>query len=341
MPAALVERALRATRRGAELTRRLLAFSRRQTLQPERIELNALVTSLTDLLSRTLGENIRVETELADDVGTVVVDPGQLENALLNLAVNARDAMPRGGRLLIESANVELDADYVAAVKDVLPGPYVMLAVSDTGEGMTPEIVSRAFEPFFTTKEVGKGSGLGLSMVYGFVKQSGGHVAIYSEVSLGTTIRLYLPRTAVSGVASPHVKPAVAGQDGNGQHVLVVEDDPDVRQLVATQLGARGYAVQAAASGREAMALIAGAAPIDLLLTDVVLPGGMSGADIVARARHHRPGLRVLYMSGYTEGMINMDLLRADNAHFLQKPFTRIQLAHAVREALEAGEDVS
>ncbi len=341
MPAALVERALRATRRGAELTRRLLAFSRRQTLQPERIELNALVTSLTDLLSRTLGENIRVETELADDVGTVVVDPGQLENALLNLAVNARDAMPRGGRLLIESANVELDADYVAAVKDVLPGPYVMLAVSDTGEGMTPEIVSRAFEPFFTTKEVGKGSGLGLSMVYGFVKQSGGHVAIYSEVSLGTTIRLYLPRTAVSGVASPHVKPAAAGQDGNGQHVLVVEDDPDVRQLVATQLGARGYAVQAAASGREAMVLIAGAAPIDLLLTDVVLSGGMSGADIVARARHHRPGLRVLYMSGYTEGMINMDLLRADNAHFLQKPFTRIQLAHAVREALEAGEDVS
>jgi PAS domain S-box-containing protein len=240
-----VERATRAASRGADLTHRLLAFSRRQTLVPKRIDLNDLVVSSINLFSRTLGENIAIETHLAPDVDGVMVDPAQLENALLNLAVNARDAMPEGGRLVIETRLVELDMDYARRQADVAPGIYEMVSVTDTGEGMPPEIAARAFEPFFTTKDVGKGSGLGLSMVYGFAKQSGGHASIYSEPVQGTTVKIFLPRAESARPA--HAMAPVDGDTteyhGTGQRVLLVEDNPDVREIVESQLESLGYDV--------------------------------------------------------------------------------------------------
>jgi len=333
--AEMLDTAIHAANRGAELTRRLLAFSRRQTLQPRHVDPNALVDGLTTLLKRTLGANIQVDVRLSADVGGVIADPAQLESALLNLAVNARDAMPGGGRLTVATRRVELDADYANLRADVTPGIYEAISVTDTGAGMPPEIAARAFEPFYTTKGIGKGSGLGLSMVYGFAKQSGGHATIYSEPGRGTTVTIYLPRhrpdqRAVAGAVASEVHAR-----GVGQSILVVDDNPDICKLVATQLRSLGYGVEVAGDGPQALArLEQGPAPA-LLLTDIMMPGNMDGTAIAAAARKLHPAMPVVYMSGYAEGGESRDKIVADGHAFLQKPFTKALLAEAIAGALD------
>ena len=325
--------AMNAARRGADLTRRLLAFSRQQALQPRLLAPGQQLQEIAELLLRTLGANIELETAADPAVWNVRVDPGQLTNAVLNLAINARDAMPGGGRLRIEARNVTLDAAHAARYPDVMAGDYVRLTVADTGTGMTPEVVERAFEPFFTTKELGAGTGLGLSMVYGFVKQSGGHVRIRSQVGAGTTIELYLPRHTPR-VREIGVAAETALDEGRlrgRERVLLVEDDPDIRDFVARTLTGLGYRVREAANGREALALLALEAPVDLLLSDMTMPGGISGYDLVLEVRRRRPELRVLLMSGFTD---MAGQLPADCA-LLEKPFQKLDLARAVRLTLD------
>jgi PAS domain S-box-containing protein len=329
--------AIAGAKRGAALTHRLLAFSRRQTLQPHAFDLNQLVTGLRDLLHRTLGENIEIEISLRRGLWMAIADRGQVENSLLNLAINARDAMPAGGRLTIETSNSQLDAAYAAANAEVTPGDYVMLAVSDTGTGMTPGVLERAFEPFFTTKEVGKGTGLGLSMVYGFAKQSGGHAKIYSEVGHGTTIRLYLPRADADDVALLDAAAAPAPMPRGHEKVLVVEDDPAVRRVVVKQLTELGYHVLEAEDGRKALAMISSGAAIDLLFTDVVMPGGLSGRQLAAAAKAHLPALKVLYTSGYTENSIVHHGKLDPGVYLLSKPYQKPDLAQKLREVLDGG----
>jgi PAS domain S-box-containing protein len=324
----------RATKRGADLTQRLLAFSRKQVLNPKIVNANNLIADITGLLRRTLEEHIDIETVTGAGLWNCEVDPAQLENALVNLAINARDAMPDGGKLTIETANVRLDDDYAAAQAEVRPGQYVMLAVTDTGTGMAPEVRDHVFEPFFTTKAVGKGSGLGLSMIYGFVKQSGGHVTIYSEPGEGTTIKLYLPRSteteAAERKAATDAVPAARGET-----VLVVEDDSDLRTLAVALLGNLGYQVLEAGTGAAALEQLGSTTRVNLLLTDVMLPGGMNGRELAAEAGRRAPGLQVLYMSGYTENaIVHHGRLDAD-AELLPKPFRRADLARAVRRALD------
>jgi CheY-like chemotaxis protein len=324
----------RATKRGADLTQRLLAFSRKQVLNPKIVNANNLIADITGLLRRTLEEHIDIETVTGAGLWNCEVDPAQLENALVNLAINARDAMPDGGKLTIETANVRLDDDYAAAQAEVKPGQYVMLAVTDTGTGMAPEVRDHVFEPFFTTKAVGKGSGLGLSMIYGFVKQSGGHVTIYSEPGEGTTIKLYLPRSteteAAERKAATDAVPAARGET-----VLVVEDDSDLRTLAVALLGNLGYQVLEAGTGAAALEQLGSTTRVNLLLTDVMLPGGMNGRELAAEAGRRAPGLQVLYMSGYTENaIVHHGRLDAD-AELLPKPFRRADLARAVRRALD------
>ncbi len=333
----LIELAIGAADRGAKLTHRLLAFSRRQVLAPEKVDVNALVRGMFDLLRRTLGETIEIETVTAPGLWHTRIDPGQLENALLNLAINARDAMPDGGRLTIETMNATLDDEYAAAQAEVEPGEYVMVAVMDSGEGMPPAVLERVFEPFFTTKQAGAGSGLGLSMVYGFVKQSGGHVTIYSEPGRGTAVKLYLPRSDDAG----RCRAAPVGGEvprGRGEVVLLVEDDPDVRTLAVTLLGGLGYSVLEAPDGRRALDELARAKGVNLLFTDVVLPGGMTGGRLAREARRISPGIKVLFMSGYT-GSANFAETEGpdgvENFTFLQKPFRKADLARAVRAALD------
>jgi len=331
---AAVEGALQAAERGAGLVRQLLAFSRKQTLMPETIDLNRLVAGMRNLLRRTLGENIEIEMKLHSTLWTALADKGQIENALLNLALNARDAMPSGGLLMIESDNVRLDEDYAYGNVEVTPGDYVMLAATDTGSGMAPEVLDRAVEPFFTTKEVGKGSGLGLSMIYGFVKQSGGHLKIYSEIGHGTTVRLYLPRS-VAAATTDAPGAAVAGDLPRGSEtVLVVEDDADVRRFVVAQLRDFGYRVLEAPDGPQAQMILAGDDRIDLLFTDVVMPRGMTGRELAEAARRKRPELKTLFTSGYTEDS-NVYQSKLDaGVHFLSKPYRRRDLALKIREAL-------
>jgi len=334
---ALIEGALRAAERGATLVRQMLAFSRRQTLIPEAVDLNDLTGGMADLLKRTLGEHIAIELKPAPGLWPALADKGQVESALLNLAINARDAMPEGGKLIIETGNHQLDADYAAHNAEVTPGDYAMLAVTDTGAGMPPEIIERAFEPFFTTKGIGKGSGLGLSMIYGFAKQSGGHLKIYSEVGHGTTVRLYLPRHRAPSVAEGAAAPATAAEHhaGGGEAVLVVEDDPLVRNFVVQQLRALGYAVLEAADGPQARARLESDTPIDLLLTDVVMPGNITGRELAEGARQRRPALKTLYTSGYTENSIVHQGKLDRGVHFLSKPFRRQELARKVRDVLD------
>jgi PAS domain S-box-containing protein len=323
-----------ATQRGAELTQHLLAFSRKQVLNPKVINANDLIAGITGLLRHTLEEHIDIETVAGAGLWNCEVDPARLENALVNLAINARDAMPDGGKLTIETANARLDDDYAAAQAEVKPGQYVMLAVTDTGTGMAPEVRDHAFEPFFSTKAVGKGTGLGLAMVYGFVKQSGGHVTIYSEPGEGTTIKLYLPRSTAAAAAEPE-----AARDAvplsRGETVLVVEDDPDLRTLAVALLSGLGYQVMEAGTAAAALEQLASTTRVNLLLTDVVLPGGMNGRELAEAAARRAPGLQVLYMSGYTENaIVHHGRLDAD-AELLQKPFRRADLARAVRRALD------
>jgi PAS domain S-box-containing protein len=328
--------ALQAAERGAALVQRLLAFSRRQTLIPEELDFNRLAAEMEDLLRRTLGDDIEIEMKLSPQLWTALADKGQVENALLNLTVNARDAMPAGGKLTIETGNVHLDEDYTAHNPEVARGDYVMLAVTDTGKGMPADVLERAFEPFFTTKEVGKGTGLGLSMIYGFTKQSGGHVKIYSEVGHGTTVRIYLPRQSTAVAA---VTPAAAMQHDHprgGEMILVVEDNADVRAFVVKQLRELGYRVAEAKDGPAALSALADSTPIDLLLTDVIMPGGMTGRQLSDEARHRRPDLKTLFISGYTEDSIVHQGKLDPGVNFLSKPFRRRDLALKVREALDA-----
>lgn len=333
--AEMLDTALHAANRGAELTRRLLAFSRRQTLQPRHVDPNALVDGLTTLLKRTLGANIAVDVRLSPDVGGVIADPAQLESALLNLAVNARDAMPGGGRLTVATRRVELDEGYASLRSDVTPGIYEAISVTDTGAGMPREVAARAFEPFFTTKGIGKGSGLGLSMVYGFAKQSGGHASIYSEPGRGTTVTIYLPRHQTDRRADAGATPPEVRTRGAGQSILVVDDNPDICKLVRTQLRSLGYEVEVAGDAPQALARLAEGPAPSVLLTDIMMPGTMDGTAIAAQARKLHPTMPVVYMSGYAEGGESRDRIVADGAAFLQKPFTKAQLAEAIAGAIE------
>ncbi|MCK1734884.1 CHASE3 domain-containing protein [Bradyrhizobium sp. 138] len=320
-----------AAERCAELIQHLLAFARRQPLQPRNVEINAAIADIAKLLRPTLGEQIQIETVLEQGPMTAHIDPSRLTNAVLNMAINARDAMPNGGKLLLETHRVVLDQAYAQANADVAAGPYVMLAVSDTGTGMAPDVQLKAFEPFFTTKEVGKGSGLGLSMVYGFVKQSGGHIKIYSEEGHGTTIKLYLP----PGEGPTDVAAAVAPQaEGGAETIFVVEDDNLVRNFVTAQLQSLGYRTVAAPDSKAALELIDAGEPFDLLFTDVVIPGGMSGRELAEEVAKRRPGLKVLYTSGYTDNAIVHHGKLDDGVLLLTKPYRRNQLAEMIRKAL-------
>ena len=320
-----------AAERCSELIQHLLAFARRQPLQPRNVDLNATVLDIAKLLRPTLGEQIEVNSILDQEVAIANIDTSQLANSLLNMAINARDAMPNGGKLLLETRNVVLDDAYAQANPGVKPGPYVMLAVSDNGAGMPQEVLDKVFEPFFTTKEVGKGSGLGLSMVYGFVKQSGGHIRIYSEVGHGTTIKLYLPPAHGQIETVPTAAPALP--QGN-ETILVVEDDALVRNFVIVQLQSLGYQTIAAPNGPAAMALIAEGKPFDLLFTDVIMPGGMTGRQLADEATKRRPGVKVLYTSGYTDNAIVHQGRLDPGVPLLTKPYRKSQLANMVRRAL-------
>lgn len=330
----LAEMTATAAERGAELTNRLLAFSRRQPLDPQNVNINKLIQSMDSLLRRTLPENIDIETVYAGGLWLSEVDPGQLEGALLNLAINARDAMTEGGKLTIETGNALLDQAYADAQDEVLPGQYVMVSVSDSGTGMTPDIVSRAFEPFFTTKQIGKGSGLGLSMVFGFAKQSGGHVKIYSEVNEGTTVKLYLPRAVSTDTDTfdGHLAPAV---EGGTESILLVEDDPLVREHVTGQLKALGYQVHTASNADEAQDILKLMSNIELLFTDIVMPGTMNGRQLADLALAMRPGIKVLFTSGYTENAIVHHGRLDRGVHLLNKPYRRQELAAKVRKVLD------
>ncbi len=330
-----IERAAWAAQRGATLTGQLLAFARKQPLAPAPVDLAATMPDLIPLLRRTLGEHIEVRYVETAGLWPAMADPAQLESAVLNLALNARDAMPGGGRLTIELGNKVLDEAYAQDHAEIVPGDYAMVAVSDTGHGMTPEVVARVFEPFFTTKPDGKGTGLGLAMVFGFVKQSGGHVKIYSEPGEGTTVKIYLPR-AVGTVAAAGQRSAVPVELPRGSAtVLVVEDEAGVREIACAILADLGYRVLDAADGEEALRVFgANASTVDLLLTDVVLPGKVRGRELAERVQALRPEVRVVFMSGYTENSIVHHGRLDDGVHLVGKPFKREQLARKVAEVL-------
>jgi CheY-like chemotaxis protein len=326
-----VEQIQEAGKRAAGVTRQLLAFSRQQILETRVLDLNRLLTELGKMLTRLLGEDVAMEIVPAPQLGRVRADPVQIEQVIMNLAVNARDAMPKGGKLVLETANVELDEEYCRTHKTIQPGQFVMLAVSDTGSGMDAETQARIFEPFFTTKEVGKGTGLGLATVYGIVKQSGGSIWVYSEVGRGTTFKIYFPR--VEEQAEVAVKqPALKGARGT-ETVLVVEDEAGLRAAVCEYLKLQGYTVLMSGSGDEALALAeARREPIHLLLTDLVMPG-IQGPELAARMVEIHPEIRTLYMSGYTDRTLNVKEL-GPGAILLQKPFSFSSLAEKLRSAL-------
>jgi PAS domain S-box-containing protein len=335
----LAEATRTAAERGADLTKRLLAFGRRQTLEPRPTDVNGLIRGMEQLMRRTLGEHIAITIHAADDLWPAKVDPGQLESAVVNLGVNARDAMPHGGRITIETANVELDEGYAAMDPDVGAGEYVMIAVSDTGTGMPSDVVARAFEPFFTTKDVGKGTGLGLSMVYGFVKQSGGHARIYSEPGVGTVVRLYLPRSDVPAETVGARPKQVSELPTGAETILLVEDDPMVRGHTETQLAALGYRVISAENASDALERVGTGTMPDLLFTDIVMPGQMNGRELAERLRERWPSLKVLYTSGFSHGMLDAPLGGTVAVkHLLGKPFRRRDLAAKVREVLDEPE---
>ena len=322
--------------RAATLTARLLAFSRQQTLAPQKIEPNRLISGVADLLRRTLGETIAFETVSAGGLWQAFADPGELENALINLAVNARDAMPSGGRLTIETANASLDEAYVEAlIEPVKPGQYVLVAVSDTGTGMSSDTMARVFEPFFTTKDVGKGTGLGLSQVYGFIRQSGGHVRIYSELGEGTTVKLYLPRATDQDVDAHPVMSHERTTDGGSETVLVVEDHEDLRAYCVGVLQELGYRVIEASNGHRALEILQADTDIALLFTDVVLPDGLDGRELAQEAQRRRPGLRVLFTTGYTRNAVIHNGRLDPGVHLIGKPFTFAELAARVRTILD------
>ena len=327
-----VDAAVTSANRAAALTHRLLAFSRRQSLDVKAVDVNGLVASMEELLSRTLGENIDLALGLHAGLWAAETDPNQLETALLNLVINARDAMPSGGKLTVETANTTLDESYTLRHEGLEPGEYVVLCVSDTGLGMSPEVLSRAFDPFFTTKPIGQGTGLGLSMIYGFAKQSRGHVRIYSEPGKGTTVKLYLPRSSDAADARDEGRPEPL-ESGHGEVVLVVEDDAAVRQLVVEVLHELGYAAIEAMDGRAAVPILQSPQRIDLLVTDVGLPG-INGRQLAEIARQHRPELKVLFVTGYAEHAAIRGGFLAPGMEMVTKPFALDQLAGRIREML-------
>ncbi len=334
-----VERFLQSANKAAEravaLTSHLLAFARRQPLSPEPIDSNKMIADMSYLLRSTLGETIHIETIPAADLWPATADAHQLENAILNVAINARDAMPDGGKLTIETANIQLDAGYCRHHAEVEPGDYVMIAISDTGAGMTAEVAARVFDPFFTTKPLGKGTGLGLSQVYGFLKQSHGHVAIYSEVGAGTTVKLYLPRLAGNRSTSGRRPPRPAKRPGSGELVLVVEDDQLVRDQTIAAMRELGYAVLDSANAADALAILERMPKVRLLFTDVVMPE-VNGKQLADEALRRRPDLKVLFTTGYTANAVVHGGVLDPGVNLISKPFTLDELADKVRAALDA-----
>lgn len=323
-----------ASKRAAALTHRLLAFSRRQTLDPKPTDVNRLVMDMEELIRRTVGPQIALEVVTAGGLWSTRIDASQLESALLNLCINARDAMPAGGRITIETANKWLD-DHAAAERDLPPGQYLSLCVTDTGTGMTPEVIARAFDPFFTTKPIGQGTGLGLSMVYGFVRQSGGQVRIYSEVGHGTTICLYLPRHYGDASEVPTITSSTASARApTGKTVLIVDDEPSVRMLVTDVLAELGYASLEAADGPAGLRILESEAVVDLLITDVGLPGGINGRQLADAARVTRPDLKVLFITGYAENAIIGSGHLSPGMRVLTKPFAVETLATRIHDMI-------
>ncbi len=326
--------AMSAADRGTALTQRLLAFARKQPLEPQTAHLNRLISDMDDLLRRSLPATITLDISLAEDLWLTAIDPNGLESALLNMVLNARDAMPQGGKISILTSNAWLDDGFTANLPEVAPGQYVMLAVTDNGFGMSAEVKQRLFDPFFTTKEKGRGSGLGLAMVYGFVKQSHGHISVDSEPGLGTTLRLYLPREDVAADPEAPEATQTSENDGNtGELVLIVEDDPDVRQLANSMLKSLGYRTMTAGDAGTALNILAAEPEIDLLFTDIILPGGMNGADLAQLAGERYPGLKVLYTSGYTE---NANIHESGaQTRLISKPYRKTDLARKLRQVLD------
>ncbi len=325
-------------RRAAELTARLLAFSRRQALEPQAVDVNKLVTNTSEMLRRTLGEQVDVETVLSGGLWHAFADPGQFENAIVNLAVNARDAMEQGGKLTIETANADLDDRYARSHEEVKAGQYVLVSITDTGSGMPDDVIERAFDPFFTTKEVGKGTGLGLSQVFGYVKQSGGHVKIYSELGHGTTVKLYLPRHLGESKEAGRAIAQSLPPGSREQVILVVEDDAEVRRMTLAALDELGYHVHEAANAKEALAHLQNGTRIDLLFTDIVMPE-VNGRQLADEARKLRPQLRVLFTTGYTRNAVVHNGVLDPGVVLLTKPFTLEQLALKVRDILDAPDE--
>jgi PAS domain S-box-containing protein len=333
-----VEEAIEASRKGADLTRRLLAFARKQELEPRETAINTLVSGMQELMARTLGEHVELHVTTMPGEPQSLIDPSQLESAILNLAINARDAMPHGGKLTIETSAAHLDHVYAAKNPDVVPGEYVLVAVSDNGTGMAPEVVERIFQPFFTTKEQGKGSGLGLAMVYGFIKQSGGHIQVYSEVGHGTSFKMYLPaRKNAMSSPSPVADAATETPAKRRTKILVVEDQEAVRAVACSFLEDFGYDIIEAGDGFEALSRLQEHADIDLMFSDVVMPGGMNGFDLAQAAQSMNPALKVVHTSGYPKGaMVHQDEPRFKEGMIIMKPYRREDLQQIIADALAA-----
>jgi len=326
-----------AATRAATLTHRLLAFSRQQTLEPKALDANKLVAGVEDLIRRTVGPGVEIETVLAAGLWPCFCDPNQLENAILNLCINARDAMPGGGRITIETANTWVDP--VGAVeRDMAKGQYVAVSVTDTGVGMSAATIARAFDPFFTTKPVGQGTGLGLSMIYGFAKQSGGHARIYSELGQGTTVKIYLPRHRGEPSDAAEEQAVVRAPRANGETVLVVDDEPTVRMLIADTLAELGYECIEAADAAAGLKVLQSDLDLDLLISDVGLPGGMSGRQMADVARTRRPDLKVLFITGYAENAAISNGHLEPGMHVMSKPFPMDALATRIKSIIEAGD---
>jgi CheY-like chemotaxis protein len=327
-----VANALAGVSRGAKLASQLLAFGRRQALEPKVVNIGRLIFGVEDMLRRTIGEGIEIETIVSGGLWNTFIDPGKLENALLNLTINARDAMNEAGKLTIEIGNAFLDDTYAELHAEIQRGQYVVLAVSDTGSGMTPDVMAQAFEPFFSTKPLGKGTGLGLSMVYGFVKQSGGHVKIYSEVGEGTTVKIYLPRAHKSEDLKTAIAPGAV--IGGNETILVAEDEEEVRNTVVEMLSDLGYRVLTAKDAAGALSVIESGVPVDLLFTDVVMPGTLKSPELARKARERLPDIGVLFTSGYTENSIVHGGRLDPGVELISKPYTREALARKVRHVL-------
>lgn len=348
-----VSEAIDAARKGSDLTRQLLTFARKQELEPQEVKVNDLVVGMQALISRTLGENVELKVDVTAGSPRVLIDPSQFESSILNLAINARDAMPNGGLLTIETQLAYLDHEYAEKHPEVAPGHHVLVAVSDNGTGMSPELLEKAFHPFFTTKELGKGTGLGLSMVYGFIKQSGGHISIYSEVGHGTSVKMYLPRKFAPGensaMPAKDAAPFLAGnglaftpageaaaKTGRLPKILVVEDQEAVRAVACGFLADFGYDIVEAEDGFQALAKLQEDPEIDLMFSDIVMPGGMNGFDLAQAASGMRPDLKIVHTSGYPKGaMVHQDEPRFKQGFIIMKPYRRDELQKTIRDAFE------